>query len=376
MTVPLNPVTAVTAPDPYPYYAQLVAERPFGWSEELGVWVAASAAAVSAVLAEPGLRVRPAAEPVPAGIVDTAAGDIFGRLVRMTDGPAQRHLKEAVRRCLATPDPDRLAAIAAERTRLALRGPTPSRDAMFGVPAYTVAVLCGLAGHEAEQATRLISDFVACIPASATVEQQAGAALAAEGLLGLIGPALDERRDGLLGALAGAARPGTDRAALLANGVGLLSQTFDATAGLTGGLLVTLGRYADAEHRRPAELPAAAREVARYDAPIQNTRRFAVADVTVAGVRIAAGEAVLVVLAAANRDPAGNPEPDAFRPGRHRPAVFTFGAGGHGCPGASIAVGIATAVVGELLAAGIRPEDLRPSGHLPLTNARIPVLHP
>ncbi|MFL6199116.1 MAG: hypothetical protein ACJ76J_08070 [Thermoanaerobaculia bacterium] len=51
----------------------------------------------------------------------------------------------------------------------------------------------------------------------------------------------------------------------------------------------------------------------RYDPPVQNTRRFVVEDGVVAGRALKEGDAVLVLLAAANRDPAGK--------------LFTFGAG-------------------------------------------------
>src|SRR5438309_2325831 len=112
----LTPLTAVTAADPYPFYATL-AERPDPfWDDRLNMWVAAGAPAVVAVLSAPGLRVRPPAEPVPAGLIGTAAGDVFGRLVRMTDGPVQARLKSAVVTALGRPDADAITAIAAERT--------------------------------------------------------------------------------------------------------------------------------------------------------------------------------------------------------------------------------------------------------------------
>jgi hypothetical protein len=59
MTEPANAVAAATHPDPYPFYAQLVEARPFGWDAALNAWVAASADAVEAVLASPVCRVRP-----------------------------------------------------------------------------------------------------------------------------------------------------------------------------------------------------------------------------------------------------------------------------------------------------------------------------
>ncbi len=370
----LTPITAVTAPDPYPYYAGLVAERPFGFDETLRAWVAADAASVTAVLAEPALRVRPPAEPVPAGLVGTAAGDVFGRLVRMTDGEPQRRLKQAVGTALGTADPARVTAVAAERAAYAVKRQASPRELMFGVPAQVVAVLSGLDDEPADEAAALIGDFVQCIPPTATPEQQARAARAATALHDLLGPALASRGDGLLAELVRAAGPDAEPAALFANGVGLLSQTFDATAGLIGNTLVALGRSADPAHRRPGALPAVVAEVARHDAPIQNTRRFAAAPVTVAGAGLAAGDAVLLVLAAANRDPAANEAPAEFRADRRDPAVFTFGAGAHACPGRAIATAIAAAVVGELLSAGFEVPGPDRVTYLPLANARIPAL--
>lgn len=54
---PATPTTAATHPDPYPFYADLVANRPFGYDTGSGLWVAAGASAVSEVLADPACRV-------------------------------------------------------------------------------------------------------------------------------------------------------------------------------------------------------------------------------------------------------------------------------------------------------------------------------
>ncbi len=43
MTFPADPIAAVIHPDPYPYYADLVARRPLYRDAALGLWVAASA---------------------------------------------------------------------------------------------------------------------------------------------------------------------------------------------------------------------------------------------------------------------------------------------------------------------------------------------
>ena len=113
-------------------------------------------------------------------------------------------------------------------------------------------------------------------------------------------------------------------------------------------------------------------EVARHDAPVQNTRRFVAEDGVVAGTPMRAGDAILVLLAAANRDPAANADPARFDHERTDPRVFTFGLGAHACPGAILAVTIAAAGVAYLLDAGIPLDDLMGRvTYRPSPNARI-----
>ncbi|MEU9716507.1 cytochrome P450 [Streptomyces sp. NPDC047976] len=378
-----SPVEAVRLADPYPYYARLVAERPFAWDEGLGVWVAADAAAVRAVLGSGALRVRPVAEPVPAGIAGTAAGEVFGELVRMTDGARAARLKQVVAGALARADTAYAASLAGRLTRevLAEGGEVPYEELMFGVPARVVAALCGLTGGAGREAARAIGDFVQCIPAAATEDQYRAASAAATRLRALLAPALSEAQAtplgtpaaagarGLLGELVAAAeRDGWARLGpLLSNAIGFLSQTYDATAGLIGNTLVALARGAAG-----ADTGALVREVVRYDAPIQNTRRFAAEAFTYGGSTVEPGQQVLVLLAAANRDPAVNPDPHALSPGRVNPAVFTFGAAAHRCPGAELATALAGAVVTELRAAGLGTTAT--PAYRPLANARIPLL--
>ncbi|AJC61577.1 cytochrome P450 [Streptomyces sp. 769] len=352
---------AATHPDPYPFYADLVAERPFGRDADSGLWVAAGAAAVSEVLADPVLRVRPSAEPVPRGIVGTPAGDVFGELVRMTDGAAQAQRRRSLIAALDTVTEEQVVALAGEQAARA----TGWWDLQFGVPVRVVAALLGAGGDVPVEAARLIGDFVRCIPASATAEDQAAAAVAAGRLLDLLGLHLRAGGGGLLGALVRlSARDGWPQPApLLANVIGLLSQTYDATAGLVGNTLLALAR-----HGRPDDLAAFVAEVVRHDAPIQNTRRFAAGDTTVAGHHVPAGSTIVLLLAAANRDPLANPDPHAFRPGRADPQVFTFGRGAHRCPGRALATAITVGVASTVTAAPVH------EGHHPSFNARIPVL--
>jgi cytochrome P450 len=83
---------------------------------------------------------------------------------------------------------------------------------------------------------------------------------------------------------------------------------------------------------------------------------------------------ILVVLAAANRDPARYARPHDFDPDRADGGNVTFGAVRHACPGNAIAVWIATAGIQALMARGIDFDALRmPPRYRPSVNARIPI---
>src|SRR5207245_9192578 len=123
----------------------------------------------------------------------------------------------------------------------------------------------------------------------------------------------------------------------------------------------------------PALLAPLIQEVLRLDPPVQNTRRYLAADTEIAGQQMKAGDAILLLLAAANRDPVANPRPalcDLRRPGRTN---FSFGRGLHTCPGATIAAGIAAAGLKKLLASEVAYGQLVDTLHYrPSVNARIP----
>jgi cytochrome P450 len=78
-------------------------------------------------------------------------------------------------------------------------------------------------------------------------------------------------------------------------------------------------------------------DVLRFVSPNQLGNRRAVRDVEIAGVPIAAGTQITLVIGAANRDPAIFADPDTFdvrrTPNRH----LAFGAGPHQCAGLSLA---------------------------------------
>ncbi|MFI7241464.1 cytochrome P450 [Streptomyces qinglanensis] len=82
----------------------------------------------------------------------------------------------------------------------------------------------------------------------------------------------------------------------------------------------------------------AVNEILRYDSPVQaSVYRYATEDLALGGSRIRRGDAVLLCVAAANRDPAHVPDPEEFRADRPLRGSLAFGHGAHLCLGAHLA---------------------------------------
>ncbi len=386
---PRNPIEAATHPDPYPYYADLVAHRSLYWDETIKCWIASSAATVTAVLTNKLCRVRPPAEPVPTALLNSSAADIFRHLVRMNDGEPHHCLKGAVTSTLQVMNGDTILAQSKTWARLLTDEMKPESDPgrlaefAFRLSVYVVASLLGIPETQLLQTSLWMSDFVRCLAPGSLLQQIEQGKEAASHLLDLlhIVVRLQEAEDTssglrlLMHDIKQAGYP--DREMAVANGIGLLSQAYEATAGLIGNTLLTLARHQEVSEQLLADpnlLPLAIQEVLRYDPPIQNTRRYMASNGTVAGVEMEEGDGVLVMLAAANRDPAVNHNPerfDFFRPARR---LFTFGVGEHACPGEMIAALIARAGVEQLICAGINVPSLAESvSYRSSGNTRIPL---
>src|SRR5262249_40444165 len=132
---------------------------------------------------------------------------------------------------------------------------------------------------------------------------------AAARLLGLFDTMFGCAEETIFAHLANAARRAGSAARdlIVANGIGFLFQSFEATSGLIGNTLLALARQADlrdAVAAAPERLDDLIGEVLLLDPPTHNTRRFLAADGIVAGQEMHAGDGILVLLAAAGRDAA------------------------------------------------------------------------
>jgi cytochrome P450 len=120
--------------------------------------------------------------------------------------------------------------------------------------------------------------------------------------------------------------------------VQILVGSIESIRQLVGVGLLTLLDANQAERLResPEKVGAAIEETLRYDAITTVLRRVAQEDLSIGGATIRAGEPVLLLVAAANRDPDRFAEPDRLDVLRRPNPHLSFGAGLHYCPGAAM----------------------------------------
>jgi cytochrome P450 len=84
-------------------------------------------------------------------------------------------------------------------------------------------------------------------------------------------------------------------------------------------------------------IESAVEELLRYESPSQHTGRLAPYDVEMGGKQIKKRQAVMAVMAAANRDPERFPDPDRLDITRSENRHVAFGWGAHFCFGGPLA---------------------------------------
>jgi cytochrome P450 len=340
-------------PDPYPVLAGLRDASPF--AEFDGAFVVAGRHAdCSAVLRHPGASsernrslVAPAARrrrDRPSFLsLDPPDHTRLRRLVSTaftprTIGLLEPRIREITGELLS-------AAAAAGQLEVVsqLAYPLPVRiiSEMLGVPAEDHP---RFAGWSARLAHSLQPGFGINPGEAASRAEAAGAASDefAEYFRGLIAARRAHPADDLLSGLIRAEDDGEmlTEDELIATCVLLLVAGHETTVGLISNAILALLRHPDqlALIRSDPDLAAGAiEETLRYDAPVQMTGRVARRGMQVGDITTREGALVLLLLAAAGRDPAVFPEPDRFDIRRGATGHLAFAAGPHFCLGAPLA---------------------------------------
>ena len=363
-----NPLDPEAHKDPYPQYRRLREHAPM-LRGPLGYWVLSRYADIAAVLRDPRFGVG----------VDEAS-----LMLAMTqDGPGIATMVELSRWMLFRDPPDHTRlrglvskaftprALEAVRPRvveivkglvdnIAGRGEADLiTDLALPLPVTVISELLGLPIEDHAQAREWAEAIAQALDPVVTEEHATRADRAVAGLAAYIGGVVAERRRD----------PGPDLLSRLIeaeDGAGHLSEAelistvsllfgagHETTRNLIGnGMLALLRNPGELLRLRedPSLIRSAVEELLRYDSPVQLAGRGARADVVIGGERIAAGEPMMLLIGAANRDPAQFPDPDRLDIGRQDVKMLSFGGGIHFCLGAMLARTEAQVAIGTLLA--------------------------
>jgi cytochrome P450 len=137
----------------------------------------------------------------------------------------------------------------------------------------------------------------------------------------------------------------------------------DTTRNLVAGGMQALFDNPDQRRTLAANLdtllPSAVEEMLRYVSPVVYMRRMATGDTELGGVKIRAGQKVVMYYGSANRDASVFEDADCFDVAREPNLHLAFGGGQHFCLGAHIARVEIEAMLRELLT---RLPDIEPAG--------------
>jgi cytochrome P450 len=371
----------ISTVDPYPAYRTLREQHPVCWDSDLDAFLVSSYAEASVVLRGPGWSSDPNRNPALAARFDRAE---FGTQALATtlltmDPPDHTRLRRLLAPAFTPRAIDALHPRITAVVRSALADLDKANEidiiADIGYP-IPLAVMCELLDVDIEGAQLLRTETPKLV-GMLEFDPDEEAILAAEEATASIAlhllPILGDRRH----------RPGGDLASqllclednglrdnglegdgfenngdalaldeVLATCILLLTAGHETTANLIGNGVLTLMEHPDQLHllqRDPALIKPAIEEILRFECPAKIVGRTNVIDRQLGGHTIRAGQRVLVLLGAANRDPKQFRDPECFDITRTPAPHLAFGAGPHFCLGAALSRAEAQETMRQLL---------------------------
>ncbi|MGA8224321.1 MAG: cytochrome P450 [Candidatus Acidiferrales bacterium] len=341
--------------NPYPLYHRLRSENPVHWDPYLRAWVVTRYADVVTVLHDFSAARTPTPEYLASiGLEDLSPiAKVMVQQMLFLDPPAhtriralassafaprriadlRQHMREIVQHLLDALDPAGRMDVIAD-----LAEPLP----------YTItAEMLGVPVEDAPQLKAWSQDFAEMLGNfQLNPERAPRVRRSLEEMTKYFHSAIQEilrhPREGLIHSFLTAEVEG-DRFSeeeVIANTIVTMVGGQETTTNLIGnGVLTLLRNPVELERLRTdgSLIPSAVEEMLRFEPPSQQTARLAPADVELGGRLIRKRQAVIAVMAAANRDPERFLDPDLFDITRKDNRHLSFGWAAHFCFGAAIA---------------------------------------
>jgi len=341
--------------DPYPVYRRMRSQAP-AWRSPEGVYYLSRYQDCFALFHSPALSYDPTLARAFRGTLSADPGQRerqlaqfrTARTVLETDPPDHARLRSLVNQAFT---PRTLAASGPLISRLAdelldgLTGPRADLVADFAVmlPILVICEMLGVAPRERHQFMAIGHAMVATVDPQVPPDERIAASEKLRDYIAvLVRIRRDHPGDDLMTRLIEAARDGrVSEDELLSNTGLLLIAGFETTTSLIANGIYQLIQHPAqraALSARPGLARTAVEEVLRFDGPVHMMRpRTITGDVRIGDADLHAGDAVVPLIAAANRDPGEFADPETFDISRAQNRHMGFGLGHHTCVGAALA---------------------------------------
>lgn len=344
--------------NPYPLYHKLRAADPVYWDERANSWVLTRFTDVAAALRDPRYTVMGFMSDtswIPADMRPTLEPPLraVSRQMLFQDPPDHTRLRGLVAKAF-TPRiieslrpviqqvADELLDQAETKGQMEMIG-----DFAFPLPAIIIATMLGVPPEDREQFNRWSSYFGRLLEGGDfSLEAVLEAVSEVSDFLDYFRSIIYARRaapkEDLMQAMIDAEEQGDalSEEELLGNCILLLAAGHGTTTHLIGNGTLALLRHPDQLQllqEQPSLVVGAVAEVLRYDSPVQITSRRAKEALQIGEKQVSAGQEVIMLLGAANHDPALFADPDQLLLARPENRHLSFGLGVHFCLGAPLA---------------------------------------
>jgi hypothetical protein len=341
--------------DPYPLYRRLRESDPVTWDPFLHAWVVTNYAGVLTVLHKFSADRTPTPEQLAAMGLESLqpVAEVMVRQMLFMDTPAHTRLRGLCSSAFTSRRVDHLRPHIQEIADDLIDRVLPQgrmdviADFAAPLPAIVTAELLGVPIDDHQQLKSWSADFAEMLGNFQHNPDRVSRVLrAVDEMTRYFRAAIREQerhpRNGLVQLLANASEGGSrlSEDEVIANIIVTMVGGQETTTNLIGNGLLTLIRNPAALaqlHDDPSIIEPAVEELLRYESPSQHTARLARDDLVLGDKRIKKRDAVMAVMAAANRDPARFPDPDRLDLIRKDNRHVAFGWAAHFCFGAPLA---------------------------------------
>lgn len=341
--------------DPYPLYRRLRERDPVAWDPFLHAWVVTSYAEVLAVLHKFSADRTPTPAQLSAMGMNSLepVAEVMVRQMLFMDAPAHTRLRGLCSSAFTSRRVDHLRPhiqdIADDLIDRVMASGEVDVIADFAnpLPAIVTAELLGVPASDHVQLKAWSADFAEMLGNFQHNPDRVGGVLRSAGeMIAYFRSAMRQQelnpRNGLIRLLMDASEAGSSLSEdeVIANIIVTMVGGQETTTNLIGNGLLTLIRNPEALAQLrddPSIIESAVEELLRYESPSQHTARLAPDDLLLGGKAIRKKDAVMAVMAAANRDPLRFPDPDRLDLTRTDNRHVAFGWAAHFCFGAPLA---------------------------------------